>query len=345
MFESVCLPCIPFPPTSLYDIHPGEFVHPNYADQFNGHFSTGSVEPCYSEHLSDGMLAPTFQDPYGAIYYQARDGRILDHALQPNGYTFAGGLAPTQVSPLSGNTPSSSSLSSSFEATLTLPPGPSSGNIPQLYPEILEDNTPPLSITAHARPRRTRGPNKRLPGTGFLDLLVRFISYLVSETSPNFERKTLSLAHCRRSSRGMSELQWKRIILPVAGIRHPQRRARGRRRRTLRGKSTSSRTSTAKVWARRYESSFPISSARPLSPITTYAREPSKISIVSFFFFFFSFLAGPFRPSLTLYFLFSGRGGMTPRNGISKTASDFMRSARRTRCIRSRSPKGCTRRS
>ena len=149
-------------PTSLYDIHPGDFVHPNYADQFNGHFSTGSVEPCYSEHLSDGMLVPTFQDPYGAIY----------HAFQPNGYTFDGGLAPAQMSLLSGNTPSSSSLSS-LEATLTPPPGPSFGNIPQLYHEILEDNTPPLSIAAHARPRRTRGPNKRPPGTGFSYQLVR----------------------------------------------------------------------------------------------------------------------------------------------------------------------------
>ena len=220
--------------TSLYDIHPGDIVHPNYADQFNGYFSTGSVEPCYSSTFPMGCSR------------SARDGRILDHAFQPDEYILDGGLKCRpypEIPRVQALCRRHSKPHSHPRRVLHSETYPSS----ILTPEMLEDNSFPLSIAANARPRRARGPNKRRPGTGFSDLLVRFISYLVSEKSPNFERKTLSLAHCRCSSRGMSELPWKRIILPVAGIRHPLRRARGRRRRTLRGKSTSSRTSTAKV--------------------------------------------------------------------------------------------------
>ena len=174
-------------PAPRYDINSGDFVHPNYADQFNG-FNTGSVEPPYSQYMPNGVFPPTFQDANSAFYHQAPGGGFPDPSFQPNGYTFDGGPTFQQMSPLSGNTPSSSSQLS-FETTWTPPPGPSFGNIPQLYPEVLEDNAPPPSAAPRARHRRTRGPNRRPPGTGFSDLLVRFIAYLVSKTSPNLKRK------------------------------------------------------------------------------------------------------------------------------------------------------------
>ena len=201
--------------TQLYDIYPKDFAHPSYSDQFNGGFNTGSGDPFYPQQDFSGML-PTFQNPNGMTYYQAPEGRQAS-AFQPNGYTIhstgncqisegTGACFPISTSPPSGNTLSSSFLSSpssSSEATLTPLPGPSLENIPQLYSEPLEDNSPQVTAILHARRRRTRGPNKRPSGTGmkrtkrsrnpvtgFPDLLVRFITCLVSETSPDFERKS-----------------------------------------------------------------------------------------------------------------------------------------------------------
>lgn len=168
-------------PAPLYDIRPKDYAHPSFAGHFNGHYNTGPGEPSYySQHNFNGMVAPNFPYPNGTYYDQAPDGGLLAPAFQqPNEYAFDGGLAPAfpyQLSPLSGNTPISSSLSSPFE------------NIPQLYPEPLEDNSPQQTAAPHAR-RRKRGPNKRPPGTGFADLLVRLVSYLVSKTSPNLTEK------------------------------------------------------------------------------------------------------------------------------------------------------------
>lgn len=234
-------------PTPLYDIHPKDFSHPSYVDQFNGHLNTGSGEPLYppSRLPFNGMLASTFQSPHAAFYHQSPDGGLVS-AFQPNGFTFDGRLAPAfqynEMPPLSRNAPSPSSLSSSFEATLT-PPGPSLGSIPQLYPE-LEDNLPPPPAAPRARRRRTRGPNKRPPGTGFSYLLVRLIFRLVSETSSNLKQQTPARTHRRRSSRWKSELPWKSII-PTVPVAARGRLLRGARI-ALRGKSTSFRTTTAR---------------------------------------------------------------------------------------------------
>ena len=183
-------------PAPLYDIRPKDYAHLSFAGHFNGHFNTGSGELSYPQHNFNGMVAPNFQDP-NTFYQQPPDGVLLASSYRQNAYAYDGGLAPAfqyQTSRLSGNTPSSSSLSSPFETTLTPPPGPSFENIPQLYPELLRDNSPQQTAAPHARHRRTRGPNKRPPGTGFADLLVRLVLYLVSKTSPNFDRKN-NLAH------------------------------------------------------------------------------------------------------------------------------------------------------
>ena len=169
-------------PAPLYDIRPEDYAHLSFAGHYNGHYNTGSGEPSYPQHNFNGRVAPNFEFPNGAYYQMAPGGELLVLApafQQPNEYAFDGGLEPAfqyQSSPLSGNTPSSSSLSSPFETTLTPPPGPSFENIPQLYPELLEDNSPQQTSPPQARPRRTRGPNKRPPGTGFADLLVRLVS-------------------------------------------------------------------------------------------------------------------------------------------------------------------------
>jgi hypothetical protein len=172
-------------PTQLYDIYPKDFAHPSYADQFNGQFNTGSGEPFYPQQDFSGML-PTFQNPNGITYYQAPEGGLAS-SFQPNEYTFDGRIAPASalqynyMSPLPRNIPSSRSLSSSsstsFGATLT-PPGPLFGNIPQLLPGLEGNIQPSGAAHAHvASHRRARGPNKRPPGTGFAQLLVRFISF------------------------------------------------------------------------------------------------------------------------------------------------------------------------
>jgi hypothetical protein len=184
-------------PAPLYDIRPKDYAHLNFAGHFNGHYNTGPGEPSYyPQHNFNRMVAPNYQYANGTYYHQVPDGGLLAPAFQqPNVYAFDGGLAPAfpyQLSPLSENSPSSSSMSSQFETTLTPPPGPSFENIPQLYPEPLEDNRP--QQTSPPQARRTRGPNKRPPGTGFADLLVRLVSYFVSKPSPNFERKN-DLAH------------------------------------------------------------------------------------------------------------------------------------------------------
>jgi hypothetical protein len=159
-------------PTSLY---PNDFVHPDYMDPFinNGQFDMGTGELFYPQQHFDGTLASAFPNLDGVSYHQPPDGGLAP-AFQYN---------PVQMSPLFTGTPSSSSQSStSFEATLTPSLGPSLGNVPQLYPE-LEDNIPQPTAAPldHRGPvshrRRTRGPNRRPPGTGFSSLLVRFISF------------------------------------------------------------------------------------------------------------------------------------------------------------------------
>ena len=174
--------------TQLYDIYPKDFAHPSYSDQFNGGFNTGSGESFYPQQDFSGML-PTFQNPNGMNYYQAPEGRQAS-AFQPNGYTFDGRIAPASVMqynympPFPRNIPSSSALSSSsstsFGATLT-PPGPLFGNTPQLLPGLEGNIQPTAAAHAHVTShRRARGPNKRPPGTGFAQLLVRFISFVFS---------------------------------------------------------------------------------------------------------------------------------------------------------------------
>jgi hypothetical protein len=207
-------------PTPRYDIFPKDFVHPSYAGQlngqFNGQFNVGSEEPVYPQYSFNEVLAPAFQDPNSSFYHQAPNGGLLASAFQQNGYafnggpartfqqngyTFGGGPAPAfqyQMSPFSGHTPGSSSQlsSSSFETTLT-PPGPSLESILQQFPQAeLQENIlqPPSAEPAPVTSgRRTRGPNRRPPGTGFTDLLVRFISFhLVSESSPYWNGKHLA---------------------------------------------------------------------------------------------------------------------------------------------------------
>ena len=135
-------------------------------------------------------------------------------------------------------------------------PVPSLENIPQLYSELLEDNSPQVTAMLHTRRRRTRGPNKRPSGTGmkrtkrsrnpvtgFPDLLVRFITCLVSETSPDYERKnTLAYPLQAKIPKGV------RVALEAnyCGDKLPLEMARRRRRMTFRGTSTSSRTGAAR---------------------------------------------------------------------------------------------------
>ena len=163
--------------TQLYDIYPKDFAHPSYSDQFNGGFNTGSGEPFYPQQDFSGML-PTFQNPNGMTYYQAPEGRQAS-AFQPNGYTFDGRIAPASamqynyMPPLPRNIPSSSALSSSSPTSF--------GNIPQLLPGLEGNIQPTAAAHAHVTSlRRARGPNKRPPGTGFAQLLVRFISFFLS---------------------------------------------------------------------------------------------------------------------------------------------------------------------
>ena len=147
-------------------------------------------------------MLPTFQNPNGMTYYQAPEGRRAS-AFQPNGYTFDGRIAPANVMqynympPFPRNIPSSSALSSSsstsFGATLT-PPGPLFGNTPQLLPGLEGNIQPTAAAHAHVTShRRARGPNKRPPGTGFAQLLVRFFFFfhLISESS-NLNGKLLA---------------------------------------------------------------------------------------------------------------------------------------------------------
>jgi hypothetical protein len=181
-------------PTPQFDINRKDFVHPGYANPFNG-FNTGSGGPFYPQQQQsfDEMSAPLFPIPDGVSFHQPPDGG-LPSIFQPNGFNFGGGLAPAfqynsvQVpSPLL-RTPSSSSQSSlSFEATLRPSPGPSFGNVPQLYPEPERKLPKPRGIgrarkSPSKRPRK-RGPNKRPANTGYSYLLVRFSPHLVSETS------------------------------------------------------------------------------------------------------------------------------------------------------------------
>lgn len=172
-------------PAPPYDIHSS---HPSYVNRFSGHFNTGSGEPFYPQQPYNRLLAPTFQSPHATLYHQPPDGGLAS-AFPTNDFTFDGTrrLAPAfqynEMLPLSTNTPSSSSLSLLFGATST-PPGPSLGNVPQLYPQ-LEDNLPPPPVSPRPRRRRTRGPNRRPPGTGFSELLVRFISVFSSSRLRN----------------------------------------------------------------------------------------------------------------------------------------------------------------
>ena len=159
-------------PTSLYDIHSNNIVHPDYMDPFNGQFDMGTGELFYPQQPFDGLLASALSNHDGVSYHQPPDGGLAP-AFQYN---------PVQMPPLVTGTPSSSSQSSSsLEATLVPSLGPSLGDVPQLCPE-LEVNIPqptaaPLSHRGPvSRHRRTRGPNRRPPGTGFSSLLVRSIS-------------------------------------------------------------------------------------------------------------------------------------------------------------------------
>lgn len=183
-------------PTPQFDINRKNFVHPGYANPFNG-FNTGSGGPFYPQQQQqsfDGMSAPIFPTPDGVTFHQPPDGG-LPSIFQPNGFNFGGELAPAfqynsaQVTSPLLRTPSSSSQSSlSFEATSRPSPGPSFGNVPQLYPQLERKNPKPRGIgrarkSPTKRPRK-RGPNKRPPNTGFSYLMVRFFFFhLVSETS------------------------------------------------------------------------------------------------------------------------------------------------------------------
>ena len=177
-------------PTPHYDTNFKDFVHPSYAGQFNDQFNTGYGEPSYHQYSNqfDEILEPTFQAPNGALYYRPPDGGLVASSVYQNRYSFDEAPAP-----LSGNTPGSSSQfsSSPFGTTLT-PPGPSLvGNIPQLSSELEATIFEPTAADPApvASSRHTRGPNKRPPGTGFADLLVRFISFFyISSRSRLFTR-------------------------------------------------------------------------------------------------------------------------------------------------------------
>ena len=176
-------------PTPLYDIYPNDSAYPDYVESFNGQFDMSTGELFHPQQPFDGTLAPAFPNLDSVSYHQPPDGGLAP-AHQYN---------PAQILPLFTGTPSSSSQSSSsFEATLTPSLGPSLENVPQLYPELAASTpqataAPLTSSGLVSHRRRTRGPNRRPPGTGFSSLLVSFISFfsLVSEMSPNLNGKTL----------------------------------------------------------------------------------------------------------------------------------------------------------
>lgn len=155
-------------PTSLYDILQNDYVHETYMAPIDGRFDTGTGESFYPLSLNE-VLAPTFPKPNNVFFNQCPDGGLspafptynaVPHFQTPHSFT---------------RTPSSSSGSST---SLEPSPNLSLGDSPQLYPEQ-EDNlsqpiaTPPAKSEVATSGRRSRGPNKRPPGTGYADLVVR----------------------------------------------------------------------------------------------------------------------------------------------------------------------------
>jgi hypothetical protein len=154
-------------PTSFYDILQNDYVHQNYMAPIDGRFDMGYGESFYPLSLNE-VLAPTFPKPNNVLYNQCPDG-----GLSPAFPTY-NTVPHFQTPPSFTRTPSSSSGSST-----SLEPSPNLllGDSPRLYPE-LEGNlaqpiaAPPAKSEVVVSVRR-RGPNKRPPGTGYADLVVR----------------------------------------------------------------------------------------------------------------------------------------------------------------------------
>jgi hypothetical protein len=159
-------------PTSSYDILYNDYVHPSYMAPIDGRFDTGSGESFYPLPF-DGVLAPTFPELNNVFHNHSPDG-----GLSPAFPTY-NAVPHFQTQPLFTRTPSSSSGSStSLEPTLAPAPNLLLGDLPRLYPG-LDGNlaqliaAPPAKSEVAVSVRRSRGPNKRPPGTGFADLMVR----------------------------------------------------------------------------------------------------------------------------------------------------------------------------
>jgi len=162
-------------PTSSRDILHNDYLHQSYIAPFDGCFDTGSRESFYPLPF-DGVLAPTFPKPNNVSYNQFPYG-----GLSPAFPTYDA-VPHFQPPPSFTRTQSSSSGSStSLEPTLTPSPNLLLGDLPRHYPELEGNPTqliaePPAKSEVVISVRRSRGPNRRPPGTGFADMMVRFIS-------------------------------------------------------------------------------------------------------------------------------------------------------------------------
>ncbi|KAF8500310.1 hypothetical protein F5888DRAFT_1633073 [Russula emetica] len=179
-------------PMPFYDIHRKDYVNQDYQVQVNNGFNTGSEESFYPMSLNEVQATafqypPPFQHPNRLAYFQPQMG------LAPtfrNGVTYNGGMAPTfQPHPrlpyFQTSAPSFTTVPSSASSSSTLPQHPLTPS-PPLRKEVqkakLKSKSSGKHVTRNAtqstkrellapKPRRKRGPNKRPPGTAFLNLL------------------------------------------------------------------------------------------------------------------------------------------------------------------------------
>ncbi|KAF8506094.1 hypothetical protein F5888DRAFT_502313 [Russula emetica] len=176
-------------PMPFYDIHRNDYVNQSYQVPVNNGFDTGSEESFYPMSLNGVQAHPLHsQQPDNFAYFQSQMG--LAPTFQTN-VTYNGGMAPTfqpytmlpHLQTLAPSFTMAPSLASSSSTSVQYPLTPSP--IPSCK-EVLKSNLKSKSRGKHitrnatqsskrellaAKPRRKRGPNKRPPGTAFLNLL------------------------------------------------------------------------------------------------------------------------------------------------------------------------------
>jgi hypothetical protein len=148
-------------PTSFYDILPDDFLYMNYVDNF--------VKPDFKP---EAFLGPERTDAGHEPAFLTPDEVPRSRVSIP--ITRTSSIAST------------SSSTSTLDSALTDLSDPTSDDLEESLPVQRDEQLTPAAMRAAQRrarrsgPLRRRGPNKRRPGTGYSDMMVRSLRLILN---------------------------------------------------------------------------------------------------------------------------------------------------------------------